>query len=232
MKLKFLSIALFTLFFTLGNSQTNVNSNTLVDCDKVCEVEKIIQEGALLGVKITNYQKGKGAYVLKVLDKTAAKKYSFSSKDVILSVDNVEVTGMKHLVKMIQAHQPSDLVNITYLRGDETFNIDVVLGAKKTRKIVVQVCCDDNDEYFNDYNIVLFPNPTVSSISVEMNEAEKGKYVFQVFNIQGERVFSQAKDFTGRFTNNIDVSNIPAGEYFLMVSKGKASFSKSFIKQD
>lgn len=204
------------------------NSN----CQNTCEVERVVQEGAFLGVKIyglrctSSYY---GVYIKEVLPNTAAEKFNFQEKDIIVSVDGNDLYSTKELVDLIATYKPSDVVSILYKRNGVEKEMDVILGAKTTKIVKETICCDDNDAYFNDLNMTLYPNPTVSKINFSMDKAEAGRYAFQIFNTIGAEVFYTIENFDAGFSKNIDLSDLSSGEYFLKISKGKNTFTKTFV---
>lgn len=232
MKKLLLSLSLILFCFSISFAQIeDLPELSLDGCEEVCEVEKTIQIGVLLGVEIVNYQKGIGAAVIRVLDNSAAQKYSFQKLDVILAIDDTPVISMEHLVSLIQERKASDIVNVTYLRKDETFQLDVILGAKSTKIITKLVCCEDLISSFSGSNINLYPNPSQHEIHIEMKEADSGKYSFQIFNIKGQRVFNEVKEYNSSVINAINIESLPSGNYFIRLSNGIGSFTKSFIKE-
>ena len=226
--MKKLTLVLLIMVSVFATSFSQISSN----CQTTCEVEKVIQEGAFLGVRIqglrctSDYH---GVYIKEVLPNTAAEKFNFQVKDIIISVDGEELFTTKELVELIASHKPSDIVTVLYKRNGVEIEKEVVLGAKTTRIVTETVCCDDNDAFFNDINITLYPNPTVSDINLSMEDAEFGKYTFQVFNTSGAEVFVEVENFDAGFSKNINLTDLSAGEYFLKVSKGKNTFTKAFI---
>jgi len=226
--MKKITLVLLIMVSAISTTFSQISSN----CQNTCEVEKVIQEGAFLGVKIQTLRCSSdyhGVFVQQVLPNTAAEKFEFQYRDVILSVNGEELFTSKQMVQLIATYKPSDLVTIVYKRAGVEYEKDVVLGAKSTKIVKETVCCDDNDTYFNDVNVSLYPNPTTSEINISMEEAQEGKYTFQVFNSAGEEVSVELENFDAGFSKKIDLSNLSAGEYFLKVSKGHNAFTKAFI---
>lgn len=224
-----LTIALILGLATLGTAQiANNNSN----CKKTCEVERVIQRGAYLGVRINDFQCGgvPGIHVREVIKGTAAEKFGFAKGDIIYDVDGVGVENTRNMIEIIKSYEPSDIVNIGYKRAGKEYNKDVVLGASFTKVVKEIICCEENkDHFFNAVNVSLFPNPTTSKITLSMDEAEAGKYAFQIFDITGKEVMSSVESFDDAFSKNINVENLESGEYFLTINKGKSSITKAFI---
>lgn len=223
-----LTIALILGLATLGTAQIANNSN----CKKTCEIERVVQKGTLLGVKIGNFNCGgvPGIYVLEVLKNTSAEKFGFVKGDIIYDIDGVGVENTDRMIEIVTSYKPSDLVNIGYKRAGKEYSKDVILGAKSTEIVKERVCCEENnDRFFNDVNISLFPNPTTSKITLSMDEAEAGKYGFQIFDITGKEVMSSVENFDNGFSKTINVENLESGEYFFNLNNGKNSITKAFV---
>jgi len=227
--MKKITLLLAIMVAFAANSFAQIADN---NCQKTCEVETVVQEGAFLGVKIyglrctSSYH---GVYVKQVLPNTAAAKFNFQEKDIIVSVDGVELFSTKELVNLIATYKPSDIVSIVFKRNGVEQELDVVLGAKSTKIVKSTICCDENDAFFNAINMNLYPNPAVNSISFSMNEAEAGKYTFQIFNTIGAEVHASVESFDAGFSKKIDLTHLSGGEYFLRISKGKNTFTKTFV---
>lgn len=226
--MKKITLVLLIMISVVATGFSQISNN----CQTTCEVERVVQEGAFLGVKIQGLRCSSdyhGVYVKEVLENTAAEKFQIQVKDIIISVDGEELFTTKQLVELIATYEPSDLVTIVYKRNGQEFEKDVVLGAKSTKIVKETICCDDTDIHFNAMNITLYPNPTVSDINLSMDEAENGKYTFQVFNTIGEQVYVEVENFEAGFSKNLDLSKLSAGEYFLKVTKGKNTHTTAFI---
>lgn len=191
-----------------------------------------MQKGTLLGVKIGNFNCGgvPGIYVLEVLSNTSAEKFGFVKGDIIYDIDGVGVENTDKMIEIVTSYKPSDLVNIGYKRAGKEYSKDVILGAKSTEIVKERVCCEENnDRFFNDVNISLFPNPTTSKITLSMDEAEAGKYGFQIFDITGKEVMSSVENFDNGFSKTMNVEILESGEYFLNLNNGKNSITKAFV---
>ena len=138
---------------------------------------------------------------------------------------------MKHLVDVIDSYSPSEVVKITFLRIDEIKSIEVILGAESTKIVKEKICCEYQDNHFNPENISIFPNPVSKEFNLTMDKLNKGKYVFQIFDIDGKRVLSAIENYQAGFTKTFDLAALPVGSYFIKLSKENNSFTQSFIKE-
>lgn len=224
-----ITLMLLVMVTVFTSSFAQISGN---DCQKTCEVEKVVQEGAFMGVKIYGMRCTSdffGVYVKEVLPNTAAEKFNFQEKDIIVSIDGQDLYNTKEMVDLIATYEPSDVVSVLFKRNGKEQEMDVVLGAKSTKIVKESICCDDNDPFFNEMNMVLYPNPAVNSVNFSMDEAEAGKYTFQVFNTVGAEVFVAVESFQAGFSKSLDLSELSSGEYFVKVSKGANSFTKTLV---
>jgi len=71
----------------------------------------------------------KGAEILKVIPESPAKEAGLRESDLILAVDDEEVSRETPLVDLIAAYEPGDTVVLTIERGSREREIEVELGA-------------------------------------------------------------------------------------------------------
>jgi Secretion system C-terminal sorting domain/Reeler domain len=81
-------------------------------------------------------------------------------------------------------------------------------------------------------SLKLFPNPVVDQVTLQGQFNEKGTYDLSVFNLQGQRVWSQQSNLNGWQQYSIPTSDWPAGVYLLQVRNegGKLTHTK-IVKQ-
>jgi len=206
------------------------NAQNLASCQQTCEVERVVQEGPFLGVKIANVKScSNKVLVQEVIENTAAEKFGIQKGDYILSIDGVDMENTNAVVEVITNLHPSDVISIILSRNREDIIQDVVIGAQKTTVKTETVCCDTENKFLNDLNISLSPNPTSDMIQVSLAEAQPGKYTFQAFNAIGVEVFVSVESIEGSFSKKYDVSQLSAGQYFLKISEGEDSYTTSFV---
>ena len=75
------------------------------------------------------------------------------------------------------------------------------------------------------FNIKIFPNPTAEQLTVKtpVNEGD-----IQIYNSLGQQVLSEKIE---DYQQNIHVSHLPSGVYFLSVLSEKQQMTKSFVKK-
>ncbi|MFT5846388.1 MAG: Do/DeqQ family serine protease [Psychroserpens sp.] len=96
-----------------------------------------VQEG-ILGVSILNrnsreaLEKGineiEGVYVSGVEEKSGAKKAGIKNGDIIIKLDNIEVSKFSDLSGYLKTKRPNDVVNVEVLRDNQIKSIPVTLS--------------------------------------------------------------------------------------------------------
>lgn len=102
---------------------------------------------ALLGVMINdvtselakekNLKTIKGVYIAGVNDGSAAKEAGIKENDVILKIDNIEVSSSAELQEIVGQHRPGDKVKVLVSRNNE--NKTIVVTLKNKRGTIKQV---------------------------------------------------------------------------------------------
>jgi hypothetical protein len=80
------------------------------------------------------------------------------------------------------------------------------------------------EEIIKNDNPVIFPNPFVKNINVEW--AESGKAILDIFNLAGEKVFE--KEIWR--SQSIDLSDFPSGVYQFRITSHSICMNKKIIK--
>jgi hypothetical protein len=81
--------------------------------------------------------------------------------------------------------------------------------------------------------IVIYPNPTIHSINVQMDLKQKQKIELIIYNSIGQLVYNDIiSGDEGRLTHKIDVSSLSNGVYLLRINEGNNFYTKKFVKQE
>ena len=102
-------------------------------------VESIIENGYIakpyIGVQVTDvseesqsYGLPQGAAVKGVVEDSPAEKAGLQSGDIIIKVNDTEITGSSDLVDLIGAAQSGDVLNLTVYRQGETLELTLEVG--------------------------------------------------------------------------------------------------------
>lgn len=80
----------------------------------------------------------------------------------------------------------------------------------------------------------IFPNPSTGKASIYTNLAEEGTFELGLYNQNGKKLSTLNSNTiipAGKSTMNIDLSNMPAGAYFLVLKNDKIHYFGKFIIQ-
>lgn len=221
MRKKILFIIGLLLFATPILSQTNL------ECQQTCVVEKTEYKGALLGVYLKLDIDAKGAYIARIKSNTAAEKSILEVNDLLLSINDIEINSARHLIKIISKYDPFQKVTLVFERKSKTYTIPVVLGARKFKVVKKEVCCDASN--FVE-NIAVYPNPAVKNLHISFKESDQESYTFEVYNLNGVRFFSEENTkLNSNLTKTISVENLEDGVYVLKIKQGSSTHSSMFV---
>lgn len=84
-------------------------------------------------------------------------------------------------------------------------------------------------EFGQDYKLQLFPNPNTGAFNIQMTNADKNDYTFEVKNVSGQVVYSETTQISGDYFKSIDLNNSGTGIYFLTISNGTGSAAYKII---
>ncbi|MCB0522609.1 MAG: T9SS type A sorting domain-containing protein [Lewinellaceae bacterium] len=121
--------------------------------------------------------------------------------------------------------------------NSDTVVVDTVfseMGCDTVVRWVVDVYTGSQDLFEKTLNLSVFPNPTSSDFTIEMDLPEAMEMSMEVVDILGRRVAILAENIVfqkGKQRITIDTGDWPSGIYSLRFQTGGRSFSKKIIKQ-
>ena len=228
MKKQILLLTAFLSFLTLSFAQN-------LDCEKTCVVDKLVHEGAFLGVHFgtpcdKEDKTDKGVIIIKVIPKTAAADNDLKIYDIVLKVNNTEVNRRGDVMKLIASYKPFEVVYFTIYRDGRTFNKTVTLGARTTKVVQEEVCCEDTLSLLSDNNISVFPSPATENLNISFKTVIQDDYKFGIYMANGVLVNEYTKRLdSGSLKEIIAVDKMDDGVYVLKISNNQTTFSKLFV---
>ncbi|MDP1746417.1 MAG: right-handed parallel beta-helix repeat-containing protein [Bacteroidota bacterium] len=88
------------------------------------------------------------------------------------------------------------------------------------------------NELLSDLTLIISPNPSNGKFAIELSSSgisNNNKFVVKIYNVLGEQIcFSELKPLTH---NEIDLSNVPKGIYFVNVYNGDKIYTRKIVKQ-
>ena len=120
----------------------------------------------------------------------------------------------------------NEMVEVTYIVTDTSGN-----QTQETVSITVLdpfSTCTLSSNVFETLEVALYPNPAQQTLYLELGNTPLTIDKVIVFDIQGKQLMS----LTPNGSNTaIDVSSLSSGNYFLMMTSGKDTMTKRFIKK-
>ena len=144
--------------------------------------------------------------------------YSYNVKKLILEKSNnateyspIDSTDGSDLI-------PADFFNDNRPFAGKNFYRLVVINTNESKQYSNVVLLERSDKLL----ISVYPNPSSSLLSVEINTLTKGRYGFELYSSNGQLVSKQAYDIAApRQIVRIPVANLSNGSYFLKISNEK-----------
>jgi bilirubin oxidase len=83
-----------------------------------------------------------------------------------------------------------------------------------------------NEDFTLTKSIKVYPNPSADVVNIELPESNAA-YDFRVIDLSGKVVFSK----NNMYSNSIDISELSAGEYHLVLKIDNVFYNSKIIKQ-
>jgi len=120
----------------LGGQSGSIGLGFAIPVDQARVIADKLAKGeapahALLGVEVRSSPDlaQRGALINRVSAGGPADKAGLKKGDLVTKIDNRPIDTNDGLVASVHSHQPGDKVTLTYIRGNETKDVDVILGS-------------------------------------------------------------------------------------------------------
>ena len=157
--------------------------------------------------------------------------------DLVNVKDTMTINGQL-TIKLLNNYIPNigakfTIVKASFVKGEFTSTKFPDLGAEKAFSVIytdttleVEVVKPNivalNKEHTQ--NLVIYPNPAINKLFIKSENGELSKVTISDF--QGKVMIN-----TSQTTNEVDVSNLNTGVYFISVKTGESVITQKFIKQ-
>lgn len=188
---------------------------------------------------------GEGVRITGVIDDTPAKESGLQPGDVILTLDGQPINTYSDLLAERNKHQPGDpfQMNIfrdgAYLQVEATFKScekkqDVLVPVKEKVELMKEAtppALREDPARPSDATLQLetfdaYPNPTFGPLNV-LFEAEALPTTVRIMDVTGKAVYTNTlNQFSGYFSEQIDLFGNPPGTYILTVQQDNRLISK------
>jgi hypothetical protein len=209
---------------------------------------------AALGVYIGRSEDVFGARISGIIEKGGAQDAGLTEGDVIKKIDEFEVTDYPSLYFALSHYRAGDEVVVRYDRDDQYHNVTVTLkdwaqlpgfeykartdcGEPET-PAVPDTKRDEGDGLSDIHEFQaleladarIFPNPTEGEFSLSFT-ANPGPLFVSITDANGKVVFREQNDNTsGYYNRNIDIKDLPQGNYIISVTQDDKVFTQQISK--
>lgn len=139
--------------------------------------------------------------------------------------------------KTTSNHEMKIEVSVEGEKGKEKQHIIIISNISKANKKELEkeapkVAANLNKKELNVNKLKFSPNPNNGKFDLQFKLDDTNPVTVNVFDLQGKEVYSETiNNFTGKYANNIDISENGKGTYILqIIQKNKAKTSKVVIK--
>ncbi len=187
-----------------------------------------------IGVQTTElHGSDSGVRISGIIDDTPAASTELQPGDIILALDDVAVNDFRELRTERDKHEPGDYFTLSILREGKSLEIDAQF--KNCEKPDAAEEPEEEEEEEENQtpepipapdldlpglpvqNFQLFPNPSFGEVQLQF-EAEQLPTIIQVIDLNGRTLFEeQINNFSGTYSDNLDLESFPPGTYFLQV---------------
>ncbi len=145
----------------------------------------------------------------------------------------------------IKSSSPSD--NINFCKGFNLKNIDSLSNDNNvTISICVKIECPGEEDLKtlnnagvnideNNNNLVVdelkfYPNPNSGKFNLTFELKNKETTTIRIYDMNGREVYNETlKDFIGKYSKDIDISDKEKGTYFMQISQNDKSMVKKIV---
>lgn len=199
-----------------------------------------------IGIYVNTSAAG-GAGVRSIVDNTGASRSRLQAGDVITKLNGDLVSDYNSLEAAKKKHKPGDVVRITYLRGDKKTTTRLTLGSLADRDVrevrMLEDLCGEipaetksnaptkvenkMPKVSSGASLDVFPNPAKDIVTLQFDGGANAQATISVLTIEGKEVMRrEVNENTEQFTEQIDLSKLPAGMYIVTVKQGETVISK------
>ena len=96
--------------------------------------------------------------------------------------------------------------------------------------LMVDDCTGIDEERANKLGLDIYPNPSTGIFNMDISGMDNEEFRLKVLNMQGRMVFSGKLSFAnGVYNNQLDLSYLPKGVYYLVVQNDQTSITKKIV---
>lgn len=166
-----------------------------------------------------------------------SKKNVLILKDGKLTIDkNINIDSDKILIK--NDNKDVKIIKIKKNDGTEEITVEICINEitkdelKTISKKGIKTELENDVEKLELNELNFYPNPSNGQFKLEFNVAEKSKTLIKIFDLSGKQVYiEKLHNFSGKYSNDIDLSSNKPGTYILQIIQGNKMLSKKLLIQ-
>lgn len=207
---------------------------------------------AALGVYIHNDGESMGCNINSLIEKGGAQEAGLKEGDNILKIDEFDVSDFSTLHLALSHFMPGDVVTVRYERDGKREKTKVNLKSWSdlpSHAWRARSDCDKPEIVKEDpipqvspnipagstllqlEDARVFPNPTEGLFSFSF-QTNPGQLTVTVSDVNGKVVYQEENEnSTGLYNREIDLKDVPTGNYILAVKQGDKVFTQQLSKQ-
>lgn len=157
--------------------------------------------------------------------------YTFSNQTVDLSQVSGLTDGMYRMGAWVNSDPNGTGIGDPPDSQNDNAGLLMSSGGTSSSSVINFSSASGIKMYEADKHLSVYPVPANTNIDVKLSLEKAGSVNFEIYNATGEKVFSQAgQDLAaGDHTQQINVSTLPNGIYFLYVRTQEGILSKRFV---
>lgn len=192
-----------------------------------------------------------GCNIRSLIDQGGAQAAGLKEGDNILSIDEYDISDFQTLHQALANFFPGDEVVVRFEREGKKSKVRVHLTSWAeipTHAWRARSDCDrptpdpididtEEDPQLSGTTLlqledaVMYPNPTEGRFALSFT-TEPGQLSISITDVSGKVVYQEVNDnSTGYYKREIDISEVPTGNYVLSVKQGSKVYTQQLSKQ-
>jgi len=205
------------------------------ECTDFCK--KIISVGKIpfLGIVASQMDDLQGMLIETVVEGSAADLAGISQGDIITYIGEDTIQSSCDFNMAVADFEIDQAVDIQILGEEGTEIIPVIIGYRLYEKITYEPCCFEEEENLmveGNNSLNVFPNPNEGIFQYQFVGTPSDKVEIKILNIAGQIITeSEVSNFEGFTNETYDLSDHPAGVYFLHLIKDEQTWTERIVLQ-
>ena len=208
-------------------------------CQRLCKKITSVSKMPLLGLSAVAMDDLSGLTVERVFEGSAADQAGIEQGDVITFVGDSIMQSGCDLTIAVGVAEIGDVLDIHLEETGQKEILPIVLGYKVVENATYEYCCPENiainnsKEIKNNNNLSVFPNPTDGLTQLRFFNSETKDIEINMTDVAGQIIYNRSvKEFNGVFHESFDLTDYPAGMYFIQVVQGAESWTEKVVLQN